>query len=261
MYRQRMRIFVVCGMILVTACGGGGVVLPPTPTTIPPTATPVPTATASPLPSTPTPIPTAIPTLLPPTETPTSRITAASQSATPSSGPGGREPFGSAPAGWKTYSGNARLPFAVYYPPTWTVDESEIATKGQVRFVSPTKSPSLWIHVDTSRTTTSIDTLRDSQAKALAASCVRSGVELTKQGVVSGAVFDELVVSCDLADQGQLSVFLVGVGLNNGFAWDITTYSPRKDFNRNSCGCPAGNVELFFDPMLNSAHIYGDPVG
>lgn len=251
MYRPRMRSLVICGMIFLGACGGGGIALPPTATPLP-TAPPLPTATATPILPTPTPVPPATPTPIPPTEPPIPR-------ATPTPQPG--VPLGTAPSGWKTYAGNARLPFAVYYPPTWKVDESEIATKGQVRFVSPTNNPSLSIHVETTRTTTSIDTLRDAQAKRLAQSCVRSGVELTQQGIVSGAVFNELVLSCDLANQGQLSVYLVGVGLNNGYAWDITTLSPRKDFNRNSCGCAAGNVEMYFDPMLNSANIYGNPAG
>jgi hypothetical protein len=248
---RSLRGFVVCGIALLIGCGGGSITVPPTPTSLPPTPTATPVSTATALPTatiapTVTPVPTATP--LPP-------------AATPTSAPVSRAPLGSAPPGWKTYTGNPRMPFAVYYPPDWTVDESDLAAKGQVKFFSPTRNPSLWIHVNTERTTTSIDTLRDAQAKGLAQSCVRSGVELTQQGTVSNVVFDELIESCDLADQGQLSVFLFGVGLNHGFAWDITAYSPRMDFNHNTCGCPAGNVEAFFDPMLNSANIYGDPAG
>ncbi len=253
MFHLRLTVLVVCGLAALVGCGGNATGTPLAETAAPPTATSMP-ATAVPAPPATTPPSTAAP--LPTTVAPVLRATVL-----PISTPVSRTPFGSPPPGWKTYAGNLRLPFSVYYPPDWTVDETELATKGQVKFFSPTQNPSLWIHVGTERTTTSIDTLRDSQAKALAQSCVRSGVELTQQGKVSGVVFNELVVSCDLAAQGQLSVFLLGVGLNNGFAWDITAYSPRKDFNRNSCGCPAGNVEAYFDLMLNSANIYDDPAG
>lgn len=258
MLRLHRSAFVLAGLAVLIACGGNTITVPPTPTAIPP---PVPTETATQVPATATAIPASTATPFPPTATPVPQITPTPRVASPTSGQASRSPIGSPPAGWKTYAGTPRIPFSVYYPPDWTVDESEVTTKGQVKFFSPTRNPSLWIHVNTERTTTSIDTLRDAQAKAVAQTCVRSGVELTQQGLVSRIVFNELVESCDLADQGQLSVFLLGVGLNHGYAWDITAYSPRKDFNRNSCRCPAGNVEAFFDPMLNSANIYGDPVG
>lgn len=256
MIRLRLRILIVCGAAILSACGGTSATIPapPTATTAAPSDTPAPAATVA--------APTEAPT---PQVTPAAASATAAPAATATSGTAAttasRDPRGTPPRGWKTYPGTARIPFAVYYPPDWTVDESEVATKGQVKFFSPTRNPYLLIHVGTEKTTTSIDTLRDAQAKALAQSCVRSGVELTQQGTVSGVVFNELVMSCDLADQGQLSVFLLGAGLNHGYPWDITAYSPRKDFNHNTCACPAGNVEAFFDPMLNSANIYSDPVG
>ena len=261
MLHLRLRTFIVCGLALLVGCGGNKVDVPATPTAAPAAATAAQTSAATTASPTATPAPAATTALSSTAATPASQGAPVPGVASPTGGQSSRAPFGTPPPGWKTYAGIPRIPFAVYYPPDWTVDESDVAAKGQVKFFSPTRNPSLWIHVNTQPTTTSIDTLRDAQAKGLADSCVRSGVELTKQGTVSGIVFNELVESCDLADQGQLSVFLLGVGLNHGYAWDITAYSPRKDFNRASCGCPAGNVEAFFDPMLASANIYADPVG
>ncbi len=247
---------------VLTGCSGGGDVTTPTsaPTPSPEATVPAVSATPTVAPATSTPLvptATAVPavTLVPPTSTP-----ATATSVVPTRAPVSRVPFGSPLPGWKTYVGSARLPVSTYYPPDWIVDESALATKGQVKFSAPSGSPVLWIHATTEQITTSIDTLRDAQATAFAQSCVRSGVERTEQGKVSGMILNQLVVSCDLAAQGSLSIFLVGVGLNHGYQWDVTTYSPYKDYNRDTCNCPAGNVEAFFQIMLNSANIYADPV-
>ncbi len=218
-----------------------------TETAVPATATLAPTATATPPPSTATPIPSSTPTR--PTPVPTSAAAAP-------------VPLGSRPLGWKTYTGTARAPFAIYYPPDWSVDESSLAKNGSVEFKDPSGAPFISIFVGLTRTTTSIDTLRDGQAKVLAQSCIHSGVEVTEQITLSGGVvFDDLVESCDLGQQGQLSVWLVGSGLNNGYPWYFDGASDRKNYSKTTCGCPGGNLETFFAPMLYSLHIYDNPVG
>src|SRR5690242_9200449 len=119
MLHVRLRAFVVCGFAVLVGCGGNTPALPLPPTAIPATATAVP-ATATPL--VPTPAPTATPastaTPFPPTATPVPRATVTlvpRATATLASTPISRRPLGSPPSGWKTYAGNARLPFSVYY--------------------------------------------------------------------------------------------------------------------------------------------------
>ena len=142
------------------------------------------------------------------------------------------------------------------------MDESGLAKDGSVEFKDPSGAPFLSIFVSLTRTTTSIDTLRDGQAKVLAQSCLHSGVEVTEQVTLSGGViFDDLVESCDLGQPGQLSVWLVGSGLNNGYPWYFDGASDRKDYSKTTCSCPGGNLETFFAPMLYSLHIYANPVG
>ncbi|MDQ6906379.1 MAG: protein kinase [Chloroflexota bacterium] len=236
----------------------------PTPTVAQATPTTVTTATTTSaiatLAPTATPVPTTVPlptnTPVQPTNTPVQPIN------TPTSAPVARVPLGSTPAGWKTYLGNARAPFAIYYPPDWIVDESTLTKSGNVTIGAPNDGPALIIHAGTTPTTTSIDTLRDSQAMALAKACAKSGVESTNRMTLSGGVvFDYLLESCDLPQQGAQVVYLVGAGLNSDYLWTYLGVSSRKDFTKNTCNCPAGNFEAFFAPMLNSLRIYGNPVG
>ncbi len=220
-------------------------------TTVVVTLAPPATVTVRPVP--PTLIPT--PTPPPPTATPVRPTN------TPTPAPVARVPLGAAPPGWKTYSGTPRTPFAIFYPPNWTVDESNLAKDGRILFKGADGSPILALGADTTRTTTSIDTLRDQQAKAVTSACVRSGVEGTDQVTAAGGVvFAELLEVCD-QKQGPQLVWLIGVGLNDGYQWYFQALSFRSKFNKNTCGCPSGDLESYFTPMLNSIRIYDNPVG
>jgi serine/threonine protein kinase len=218
-------------------------------TTAPATATPLaPTATATVRPATATATVAATNTPVRPTNTATSP-------------PVLRTPIGAAPSGWKTYFGTSRAPFAIYYPPNFTVDESDLTKNGSVQFKGPNSAPILSISTNTTRTTTSIDTLRDEQAKSLAQICVRSGVELTDRITLSdNVIFDDLLEVCD-PPQGTQIVWLIGAALNNGYPWYFDGLSFRKDYSKSTCNCPSGNLESYFVPMLNSLRIYGNPVG
>jgi hypothetical protein len=261
--------------ILITGCGGNSVTIPtvaptatvnaaatstrtaelaqlataqaptatplPTDTPIPPTATSAPTATPA---RTATPIPQATATRAGASATPRPATSAATSVS--------RAPLGAAPSGWKTYAGSARVPFAIYYPPNWKVDESSAASDGQVKFQSPTPGVSFTMQASTQKTTVSIDTLRDAQAKGVANTCKASGIEGTSQETYSGVIFDELLQTCDFG-QPPLLVFGIAAGLNNGYPWTFFLSAPR-DSIQNS-------VDTYFQPMLDSLRIYANPVG
>jgi hypothetical protein len=142
------------------------------------------------------------------------------------------------------------LPFAIYYPPDWTVDASGVASDGQVEITAPTTGVSLTMRVDTDRTNTSIDTLRDAQAKGIASVCKASGVEGTDQETYSGVIFNELIQTCDYGTP-PLFVFGIGVGLNNSYPWAFFVSSPYDDYN--------DNIDTYFQPMLDSLTIYANP--
>jgi hypothetical protein len=257
--------------VFVTGCGGSGVTVP----TIAPTATVNAAATstrtaelaqlataqaptATPLPPTDTPVP---PTATPaPTATSAPRATAtrASASATPRSATPrpatavSRAPLGIAPPGWKTYTGSARTPFAIYYPPDWKADESAATAAGQIKFQSPNPAVAFTMQVNTQKTTVSIDTLRDAQAKGIADTCKASGVEGTDRETYSGVIFDELIQTCDFG-QPPLLVFGIAAGLNNGYPWTFFLSAPRDSIE--------DSVNTYFQPMLDSLNIYANPVG
>jgi len=144
------------------------------------------------------------------------------------------------------------VPFAIYYPPDWKVDESQVTAAGRVKFQSPVPAVAFTMQVNTKRTTVSIDTLRDAQAKGIADTCKASGIEGTSQETYSGVIFDELVQTCDFG-QPPLLVFGIAVGLNNGYPWTFFLSGPRDSIKRD--------INTYFQPMLNSLHIYADPVG
>lgn len=270
---MRKGFFTLCGLAIIcvsiTGCGGNGVSVPtvaPTATVNAaatstrtaelaqlataqaPTVTPLPTDT--PVPPTATPVPAATPT--PRASATRASASATSRPATQAATAVSRAPLGSAPSGWKTYTGSARVPFAIYYPPDWKVDESEAATQGRVKFQSPTPSVTFTMQVSTQKTTVSIDTLRDAQAKGVADTCNASGVEGTSQESYSGVIFDELVQTCDFG-QPPLLVFGIAAGLNSGYPWTFFFSGPRDSIQ--------GSVDTYFQPMLDSLRIYANPVG
>lgn len=276
---MRKGLFTLVGLamvcVLVTGCGGTGVSVPtvaPTATVNAaatstrtaelaqlataqaPTATPLPTDTPAPPTATPAPTTTPVPAV---TATPRATATRASASATPRPATSAatsvsRAPLGAAPSGWKPYAGSARVPFAIYYPPNWKVDESAAATNGQIKFQSPTPGVSFTMQASTQRTTVSIDTLRDAQAKGVAETCKASGVEGTSQETYSGIIFDELLQTCDFGQPPPL-VFGIAAGLNNGYPWTFFLSAPRDSIQ--------ASIDTYFQPMLDSLRIYANPVG
>ncbi len=221
--------------------------VPPMVTPLPPTATAIPTVTPAPLPTaTPRP-PTATATLRPSTVTAT---VAPRSSTAPTAPPQGR-PIGAAPQGWKTYLGTKQLPFAIYYPPTWQVDESTIS-KGYVIFNDPNNDyRAVLIGTTGARTTATADQLRDQYFNEVLQSCVNKGVDVTRDNTVSGLTFKSVGATCNFANDQRLYYNYIGLGLNNNVPWRFRFYSIFGDYSKN--------LDDYFYPMIASLNIYANP--
>jgi hypothetical protein len=177
--------------------------------------------------------------------------------APPTAAPAQPQPNGTVPAGWQVYTGTA-VPFVMAYPPGWQVDDSD-AAKGQIAFGPPDGQRALLIATSgTAQPGANIDVQRDAFYKEVTKSCSASGIEYTGQETLSGIVFAELIATCDKPGQA-LQAYTVGTGLNNGVEWDFVIISPYQSFNKNTCKCPAGDLETYFSPMLSTLNIYRNP--
>lgn len=259
MIRQLCRSAVLCLAVLLAACGAPGIPGPSQPTaTPPPTATPspiptiAPTATPTPLPPTATPVPTATPSptpTVPPTATPTPLP--------PTPTPG---PRGAFPQGWKVYpapGARAALPFAIAYPPDWTVDESRAANgNGFVLFSAPDGVTRVLIGTPgTPAPDGNIDVLRNQYFNEQLSDCRQKGITVDRYGTRSGITFAEIGATCDVGD-GRLYFSYIGLGLKDGVPWRFRLYSLYEQYDRTFCRCDQGNLEKFFAPMFNSLNIY-----
>ncbi|HET8627635.1 MAG TPA: serine/threonine-protein kinase [Thermomicrobiales bacterium] len=222
------------------ARAGTAVAVAPAPTATPaaPTATPAPpTATAAP------PTATTAPALAP-TPAPTAAAVvpaAARPAATP-------QPRGTVPAGWQVYRGT-RVPFAIAYPPGWTVDESAAAAD-EVTFYSPDRLISVLIRANGQPTPgANIDVLRDQYFKEVAMSCTRAGLESTSDETFSGITFAELAETCDRS--GTLYMDIIGAGLNGGAEWDYVILCPYASYQ-----AMAGQ---YFQAMFSTLDIARNP--
>lgn len=157
------------------------------------------------------------------------------------------EPRGPIPAGWQVYAGTS-LPFALAYPPDWTVDESHMAD-GVVYFRSVAQ-PTTWVMIATrvkaeGRTA---DELRDEYYREQFADCVRRGIEETRDDNLAGLIFKELGTTCDLAD--GLYYSYIGLGLKEGVPWRYRLNARYAQYRDNA---PT------FTTILGTLNIYANP--
>lgn len=159
------------------------------------------------------------------------------------------QPNGTIPAGWNVFRGPREFPFAIAYPPNWTVDQSLYPEQQIIYFVGPsgnTDEESVAIISGARQTDANIDVLLDDFYQQKSAYCDREGVEFTEYRQITDATFAILGAACD---QGGVLFFLqVGAGLKGGDQWDIemrTTYERKEEFRRG-----------IFDPMLASLNVY-----
>jgi hypothetical protein len=262
--RHGLPWFIVVGLLLsLIACGQPEAqvqheAIEPSATPIPPTATATATATAiptaTPLPPTATPIPpTATPrpptaTLVPPTATPRppTATTRPQPTATRAVAP---TPLGAKPSGWKTYTSTS-LPFTIYYPPDWGVDESKLSS-GYVIFVAQKGYRGVLVGTTGQRTTASADELRDAYFNEVLAECVKKGIDITRDNNISGMVFKSVGATCNEANDPNLYYYYVGLGLNNNVPWRFRFYSLYSEYD--------SNVADYFFPMISSLNIFGNP--
>ncbi len=237
-----------------------------------PSAAPNPTASTVPLfpstaPSTaPSVAPTARPSVAPssaPVITATPRPSAAPSvpptprpSAAPSGGPTTGVPTGAAPAGWNTYSGNAKVPFAMFYPPGWTVDDSR-ASEGRVYFYGPgVDQPydnGLWVLIATTGVRDpagNIDVLRDRYYNEdIKKDHPEAGQDVTRNNTFSGITFASLGTTFN--SKQELCYAYIGLGLNQQVPWRFRLNSVYSDYD--------GNLDDFFSKMISSMKISRNP--
>ncbi len=271
MIPKRAVLSVLGVSLLLVACGGNSLAVPspteiatvaPTATTASPTVAPTetapPTAAPTSAPATPTMIP---PTATRPPATTTSVAatvarpqttgtgTTGTASAQGSATVGSREPRGTIPQGWSVYRGT-RLPFAIAYPPDWSVDASGI-DNGRIVFRSPGNAG-----IETTISTTgkadptaNVDTLREQDNKAQAQTCRQSGISFTRYSVLSGITFATVGANCDMAT--GLSFYLIGVGLKEQVPWRFRVTAPKDLYTQS--------IQSIVDPMFGSLNIYANP--
>jgi hypothetical protein len=205
-------------------------VAPPTPSA---TLTPTPSPTAAPSPS-----PSATATQRPtPTATRTPTVS--------------KTPRGSLPAaGWRTYSGHDRVPFAIYYPPGWTIDE-DYSGDGAI-YVRPPGGGGTWLLIATTGTpeaTGNIDVLRDQYYNNTLGECETKAIDRTNYTEYSGITFAGLGATCD-TDSG-LYYARIGLGLNGEVPWRYRLNAPYGEYS--------DTLDQYFSPMLSSLNIYQNP--
>lgn len=228
-----------------------------------PAASPAATAsrTAAPATATRATTPLAPSSATPATRTPVGAATAARPANSPVASPtrGAAVPFpplGDAPTGWQTYGGNGRVPFSIYYPPGWTVDESR-SGEGRVYFYAPgVDEPfedALWVLIATTgraEPTANIDVQRDQYFNAeIRANHPEAGIDVTRANQFSGLTFASLGATFNAND--QLCYAYIGLGLRGGVPWRFRLNSRYADYSRN--------LDSTFAPMIASLNIYNNP--
>jgi len=167
-----------------------------------------------------------------------------------------KPPIGPAPAGWRTYSGTAKTPFSIYYPPNWTVDDSK-AAEGRIYFYGPgVKEPianQLWVLIATTGIrdpNANVDVLRDQYFKEqIKDGHPEAAIDIDRQNKFSGITFASLGATFNEAK--ELCYAYIGLGLNNQVPWRFRLNSIYGDYD--------DNLEAYFNDMISSLNIYANP--
>ena len=160
------------------------------------------------------------------------------------------------PTGWQTYGGNTRVPFAIAFPPAWTVDDTR-ASEGRVYFYGPGVSEpfedALWVLIATSgraEPTANIDVLRNQYfAAELKESHPEAGIDVTRANQFSGLTFASLGATFDV--NYRLCYAYIGLGLRGQVPWRFRLNSLYSDYG--------ANLDSTFGPMIASLNIYNNP--
>jgi hypothetical protein len=259
MTRTGNLVFVALLLITLAACGGtagpGGQVVSAGPTaTAAPSAAP---ASAPPAPSSaPASTAMAVPTARPsaPAASPRSAAPSTAPGVVPSAAPTSPSattprPNGPIPAGWKVYTGRRDFPFAIAYPPDWTVDDSLLPEQRIVYFYGPNgrdDDERIDLEIGQTGTGANIDVQRDEFFYRKSDFCDQKGIEYTDHRQISGAAFAILGATCDSSN--DLTFMQVASGLTSGDEWNILmrTYYDHKE----------QRLRDVFDPMLATFNVY-----
>ncbi len=229
-----------------------------TPTTTVPTRAPGTTtgavpSRAAPITATVAARPSTIPitaTAAPRSSAPSPAPTSGGGGVTPPAGPTAvPQPNGTIPAGWLVYRGPAYFPFAIAYPPDWTLDDSLLPEQRVIFLEGPdagTYNEEIYIELGDTATGANIDVQRDDFFYERTDFCIARGIEYTNRRTISGETFAVLGGTCEAGN--ALSFMLAALGLKGGDEWRILMRTPydRKD----------QHVREIFDPMLASLNIY-----
>jgi hypothetical protein len=163
--------------------------------------------------------------------------------------------MGTKPSGWKTYSGSPNAPFAMYYPPNWTVDDSD-AKNGRVYFYGPGVTEpvanELWVLVATTGIRDpqgNIDVLRDQYFHDQFEDYPEAAIDITRNNKFSNITFASLGVTFN--EGKDLCYAYIGLGLNNQVPWRFRLNSVYADYDQN--------LDDYFNDMINSLNIYANP--
>lgn len=162
-------------------------------------------------------------------------------------------PVAAVPVNWLRWPGTPSLPFTIAYPPDWLVDRRE---PDRVYFRSPRDPSRVWLVIGSTGEAdpaANIDALRDAYYQQYFTDCGSRAVDRTNYVTYSGIIFAGAGVTCDQPN-GLLYVRF-GFGLRDGVPWRYRLTSPYGSYSSTTCGCAAGNLETYFQPMLDSLAI------
>lgn len=148
------------------------------------------------------------------------------------------------------------MPFSIYFPPGWTVDESR-AAEGRVYFYAPGVGEpfedALWVLIATTgraEPAANIDVQRDQYFNAeIKTGHPEAGIDVTRANQFSGLTFASLGTTFNA--NNQLCYAYIGLGLRGGVPWRFRLNSRYGDYSRN--------LDSTFAPMIGSLNIYNNP--
>jgi hypothetical protein len=143
----------------------------------------------------------------------------------------------------------------MYYPPDWTVDDSD-AENGRIYFYGPGVTEpvanELWVLVATTgvrEPNGNIDVLRDQYFKTQFEAEQKAAIDIDRRNLFSGVTFASLGVTFN--EDSDLCYAYIGLGLRDQVPWRFRLNSIYGDYDQN--------LEDYFNNMINSMNIYANP--
>jgi hypothetical protein len=144
------------------------------------------------------------------------------------------------------------LPFAIAYPPDWTVDESQLSNN-LVYFFAPVADQSIFVIVATTGApegSVNLDVLRDRWFQSRTRGCTNFAIEQTGEEVLSGITFATVGATCDLPV--GLAYSYTGLGVRGTVPWIFEFNAPYDRYEEM--------LATAFRPMIETLNIYGGVV-